>query len=133
MGFNQLIRSIPEQVRFNFLLVVSLSAIAAVAQGFSVGLLLPVLAFMDNETLPQGKVWGMLGSTFDFLRLSVNLPNLLIVTLVVTVLAQLLIYIQGRAAIRLREGYAAQMRVATFRSLVEADVTYLPKAGWVNL
>ena len=96
MGFNQLIRSIPEQVRFNFLLVVSLSAIAAVAQGFSVGLLLPVLAFMDNETLPQGKVWGMLGSTFDFLRLSVNLPNLLIVTLVVTVLAQLLIYIQGR-------------------------------------
>lgn len=129
MGFNQLIRSIPEQVRFNFLLVVSLSAIAAVAQGFSVGLLLPVLAFMDNETLPQGKVWGMLGSTFDFLRLSVNLPNLLIVTLVVTVLAQLLIYIQGRAAIRLREGYAAQMREATFRSLVEADVTYLPKAG----
>ena len=110
-----------------------LSLTAALAQGVSVGFLIPVMQFVDDKTIPEGGVWRALHWAFDLVNLEVNLPGLLIGVLIMIVLAQLLLYTQRSQSIKLRERLTAQLRSTTFNSLLEADMAFLQKAGRGNM
>ena len=133
MTLIRLYSSVPKAYRLRLLLVVVLSLGAAIAQGFSVGLLLPVLEYVEAGALPTGGAWGVLDSGFDLILVPMNLPSLLIGVLLMILLSTSLIYLQKSKAIRLRERFTAQLRGRAFVSFVGADIEYLQRAGRGNL
>ena len=110
-----------------------LSLGVAIAQGFSIGLLLPLLEFVENDSVPEGGRWGVLHSVFDTVAIPINLPSLLLSVLLTISLAQILIYIQRSQSVLLRERFTAQLRAKSFRSFVDADISHLRSTGRGNL
>lgn len=133
MTLIRLYSSIPKAYRPRLLLVILLSLGGAIAQGFSVGLLLPVLEYVQAGALPDGGVWSVLKSAFDFLSIPMNLPSLLIGVLLMIFLATVFVYLQRSTSIRLREKFAVQLKGQAFNSFVGADMAYLQSAGRGNL
>ena len=131
--FRQTLKAIPGNLRRWIALLVLLSLGAAIAQGFSIGLLLPLLEFVENDAVPEGGRWGVLHSVFDTLAIPINLPSLLLMVLLTVSLAQILIYIQRSQSVLVRERFTAQLRARSFRSFVDADISYLRRTGRGNL
>ncbi|MFQ5874715.1 MAG: ABC transporter transmembrane domain-containing protein, partial [Dehalococcoidia bacterium] len=107
--------------------VILLSLGSALSQGLSVGLLLPVLEFVEKGGLPQdgGLQWRLLELVFRAVPVPLNLPSLLLAVLVMIALAQLLLYLQRAQTARLREEFAADLRRQAFGAFMKADIAYL--------
>ena len=108
-----------------WILVISLGS--AVSQGVSIGLLLPLLQYIQNDGLPQGggTHWRILESVYQVVGLSVNLGSLLVSVLILITLAQALLYLQRIYTNRLREDFVADLRRKAFGSFINADVGFL--------
>ena len=133
MIFFRILAAVPQGFRRRFAGVLVLSLGAAVAQGISIGFLLPVLQFVEDDTLPQGGVWRGLHGLYDTLGVTMNLPSLLVGVLVMIIVAQVLIYFERSQAIKIREKFTVYLRQETFKSYVGADIAYLQSAGRGNM
>ena len=99
----------------------------------SIGLLLPVLQFVEHDELPDEGMWSVLRGAFDLFRVPLNLASLLVGVLMLIVLAQLLVYLRTSETARLATRYTAQLQVRTFRSFLGAKMAFLQRAERGNL
>ena len=78
------------------LLILTLGVTAAIAQGFSIGLLIPVLEFIEqkSELEQTGQSWALINNIYGVFNIPITLPSLLISVFILVFTAQLLVYLQ---------------------------------------
>lgn len=112
--------------RKRIFLILSLGVTSAVAQGFSIGLLIPVLEFIEqkSELEQTGLIWTILNRIYGIFNIPIILPSLLITVFILVFTAQLLVYFQRLSTSHLREDFCAAIRSKLFNSVVLGDVAF---------
>ena len=108
------------------LLILTLGVTAAIAQGFSIGLLIPVLEFIEqkSELEQTGQSWALINNFYGVFNIPITLPSLLISVFILVFTAQLLVYLQRLTTAHLREDFCAAVRSRLFNSIVFGDVAF---------
>ena len=108
------------------LLILTLGVTAAIAQGFSIGLLVPVLEFIEqkSELEQTGQSWALINNIYGVFNIPITLPSLLMSVFILVFTAQLLVYLQRLTTAHLREDFCAAVRSRLFNSIVFGDVAF---------
>ena len=109
-----------------FALVVVLAVGFAIAQGASIGLLLPAAKFVEDSSNPE--VSGSLGAVINWVLSAMGLSYSMFVVfaalLVMVIVAQVLNYGHHYLAIRTSQEFGADLRDGAYRSFVHAEMPF---------
>ena len=121
--------------RRRIVLLVGLAVTLAVLEGIGVGLLNPVLQYVEygNTDNVSGIFGTLLLDVLDALGLSENLFTLLVFAFVPVLLRQVVYLAYAYATARVQQGAATRMRADGFRALVNGDLAFIGKEGLGNL
>ena len=116
-------------------LLVSLAVTLAVLEGIGVGLLNPVLQYVQyGSTANVSGVFGtLLLSVIDALGLPEDLLTLLVFAFIPVLLRQVVFLAYAWATARVQQGAATRMRADGFGALVNGDLAFIGQEGLGNL
>jgi ABC-type multidrug transport system fused ATPase/permease subunit len=108
-------------------LMVALLGLYAALEGFGIGLLLPVLQYLEagGSRIPEGSVWPYLVTVLDTLHLPINLGTLLLIAFVPILLRQLVYYLNTWYTATVQNRSVAELMVRSFRAVAHARMSYV--------
>lgn len=114
------------RIREGALLVLLLGLYAAF-EGFGIGLLLPVLQYLEagGKAVPEGSVWPYLLAVSDALHLPVNLATLLVLAFLPILARQVVYYGQVWYTARVQNRAVERLMVRAFRAVANAQMSYV--------
>jgi ABC-type multidrug transport system fused ATPase/permease subunit len=121
--------------RKRIVLLITLAVTLAVLEGIGVGLLNPVLQYVQyGSTANVSGVFGtLLLSVIDALGLPEDLLTLLVFAFIPVLLRQVVFLAYAWATARVQQGAATRMRAEGFGALVNGDLAFIGQAGLGNL
>jgi subfamily B ATP-binding cassette protein MsbA len=115
-------------------LLVGLSVTLAVLQGLAVGMLSPVLQYIEFGSVKSSGPYGtMLLDVSHLLGLQVGLLTLLVLAFVPVIFREVVYFINNWATSRVVQGAAIRMRTRGFSALVDGDLAFVVGQGFGNL
>lgn len=116
-------------------LLIALAVTLAILEGVGVGLLNPVLQYVQyGSTAHANGVFGrLLLSVVAALSLPENLLTLLVFAFIPVLLRQVVYLAYAWATARVQQGAATRMRAEGFAALVNGDLTFIVGEGFGNL
>ncbi|HJW76871.1 MAG TPA: ABC transporter ATP-binding protein [Thermoleophilia bacterium] len=128
-----LLRLLPVRRRRVLLLVV-LAVTLAVLEGIGVGLLNPVLQYVQYGSVQSSGVFGtLLLDLIDALGLPVDLLTLLVFAFIPVLLRQVVYFVYFWSTARVQQAAATRMRADGFAALVNSDLPFIVGEGLGNL
>ena len=125
------IMSVPTRRIF---LLVGLSVALAVLQGLAVGMLSPVLQYIEFGSVKSSGLYGtILLDASHALGLKVGLLTLLILAFVPVIFREIVYFINNWATSRIVQGATIRMRTRGFSALVDGDLAFVVGQGFGNL
>lgn len=108
-------------------LMVALLGLYAALEGFGIGLLLPVLQYLEagGSGIPDGSVWPYLLAALEFLHLPISLGTLLLVAFIPILLRQLAYYVNTWYASHVQNRAVSELMVRSFRAIANARMSYV--------
>ena len=127
-----------EMRRREVLALVALAVLFAGLEGFGIGLLLPVLQYVEQgPSVVQASggqgVWGMLISVGAKLGIPVNLATLLALSFMPILLRQFAFFANSWYAAVVQNRAVLRLRVEGFESLVNTDIAFISKSSQGDL
>ena len=120
--------------RGRMVLLVSLAIGLAVIQGVAVGMLNPVLQYIEFGSVKPGGMFGtLLVDTIEALGLRVTLATLLVFAFIPVILREIIYFVDNWATARVVQGQATRMRGEGFSALVDGDLAFVVGQGLGNL
>ena len=115
-------------------LLVGLSVALAVLQGLAVGMLNPVLQYIEFGSVKSSGLYGtILLDASHALGLKVGLLTLLILAFVPVIFREIVYFINNWATSRIVQGATIRMRTRGFSALVDGDLAFVVGQGFGNL
>jgi len=116
-------------------ILIGLALILAMLEGVGVGLLQPVLQYIQfGSGAHAGGIFNeLLYRTIDLLGLRVNLLTLLILAFVPVLLRQVMFLAYAYATARVQQGASIRLRSEGFAALVHSDLSFIVGEGFGNL
>lgn len=107
--------------------MVALLGLYAALEGFGIGLLLPVLQYLEagGSGIPDGSVWPYLLAVLEFVGLPISLGTLLLVAFVPILLRQLVYYVNTWYAAHVQNRAVSELMVRSFRAVANARMSYV--------
>ncbi len=120
--------------RSRIVLLIALAVTLAILEGIGVGLLNPVLQYVEYGTTDPSGIFGELLLGFiNALGLPVNLLTLLVFAFVPVLLRQVFYLAYAYSAARVQQSAATRMRVDGFSALANGDLAFIVNEGLGNL
>ena len=120
--------------RRRVVLLIMLAVALAVLEGIGVGLLNPVLQYVQYGTVKSSGVFGtLLLDLIDALGLPVDLITLLIFAFIPVLLRQVAYFAYFWSTARVQQAAATRMRADGFAALVNSDLPFIVGEGFGNL
>lgn len=124
----------PSVTRGRICLLLGITIAAASFEGFSIGMLFPVLDFIEKGKdfgvlAHTSRMWFHIDRTFDLIRFPKNLISLMGVVFVLLLLRQLLNYLKSIYGTWITESIFSDIRSAGFRWFANADLAFRDTAG----
>ncbi|MCE2465718.1 MAG: ABC transporter ATP-binding protein [Dehalococcoidia bacterium] len=106
------------------LLIIVVTLLVALFEGFNVGLLVPLLQHLDSGA--GGDHWISLAfeDLFNAIGLSITLETILLALAVLVLTAAALKYLRMILVAKTKEGFIAWMRTSTMGNLLHTDISY---------
>lgn len=125
-GLIKTIRGFPSVSLHRFAVIVMLAIGFALAQGASIGLLLPMVSLLDDADSAGGSgiLWKITDWAISGIGLPYTLPVMSAAVLAMILLAQVLNYSHQYMTVRTTEGFGANLRYEVFRTLMHADIQF---------
>ena len=111
------------------LLMVFLLGVYAALEGFGIGLLLPVLQYLESggQTLPTGSVWPYLTAASDLLGVPITLGTLLALAFVPIVMRQGVYYLNTWYNAVVQNRAIERLMVRAFKSVAHAELSFIER------
>jgi ABC-type multidrug transport system fused ATPase/permease subunit len=120
--------------RRRVVLLIMLAVLLAMLEGIGVGLLNPVLQYVQYGTVKTSGFFGtILLDLIDALGLPVDLLTLLIFAFIPVLLRQVVFFVYFWATARVQQAAATRMRADGFAALVNSDLPFIFGEGFGNL
>lgn len=130
---SSLLRMLPVR-RGRIVLLILLAVAVAVLEGIGVGLLNPVLQYVQYGTVKSSGVFGtILLDLINALGLPVDLLTLLVFAFIPVLLRQVVYFLYLWSTARVQQGAATRMRSDSFAALVYGDLPFVVGEGFGNL
>lgn len=115
--------------------LIALAVVLAVLEGVGVGLLNPVLQYIEfgSEAEATGVFGTLLYGALDAAGIEVTLLSLLVLAFIPVLLRQFVFLIYAWSTAKVQQGAATRMRSEGFSSLVDGDLAFVVGAGFGNL
>lgn len=104
--------------------IFAMAVAAAVSQGISIGLLVPVLDVIQQGRPVETGPWRAIVWIYDVLGVPVALPTLLLGVFGMVLLSQVLLYMQRSAGASIAEEFVRTVRSQAFDAFVESDLAF---------
>jgi len=111
------------------LLMVFILGVYAALEGFGIGLLLPVLQYLESggQTLPTGSVWPYLTAASDAIGIPITLGTLLALAFAPIALRQGVYYLNTWYNARVQNRAIARLMVRAFKSIAHAELSFIER------
>jgi ATP-binding cassette, subfamily B, bacterial MsbA len=120
--------------RRRVVLLIMLAVLLAMLEGIGVGLLNPVLQYVQYGTVKTSGFFGtLLLELIDALGLPVDLLTLLVFAFIPVLLRQVVFFVYFWATARVQQAAATRMRADGFAALVNSDLPFIFGEGFGNL
>jgi ATP-binding cassette, subfamily B, bacterial MsbA len=122
--------------RRDVVVLVALAVIYAILEGFGVGMLLPLLQYIEDPTSmtqSAGGVWGVLVAALGFLGLPANLLTLLLLAFIPILLRQLVYFVNASYSAAVQKRAAVHLRSQGFSAIAHGDLSFVVAEGEGNL
>jgi ABC-type multidrug transport system fused ATPase/permease subunit len=122
--------------RREVLLLVVLAVLYALFEGVGVGLLAPVLQFIEAgsaDAVGGSLIWDAIGGVASALRVPITLASLLMMALAPVLVRQVVYFAYSYYGARIQQRAATRLRVDGFSSLVHGDLAHVVRQGHGNL
>jgi ABC-type multidrug transport system fused ATPase/permease subunit len=108
-------------------LMVFLLGLYAALEGFGIGMLLPVLQYLESGggKLPSGGVWPYLMEASSALGIPVTLATLLLLAFLPILFRQFVYYAQTRYSAAVQNQGVERLTVRTFRAIARAELSFM--------
>jgi len=122
----RILRMLDIRIREGAFMVVTLMAYAAL-EGFGIGLLLPVLQYLESggRALPSGTVWVYLTRFSNALGIPLNLGTLLLIAFVPILLRQGVYYLNTWYTAHVQNRATERLTIRMFRAIANARLSYI--------
>ena len=115
-------------------MLVGLSIALALLQGIAVGMLSPILQYIEYHSVTPNGIFGkLLIDTINALGLPVTLLTLLVLAFIPVIFREIVFFVNNWAISRVVQGAATRMRARGFAALVEGDLAFVVGQGFGNL
>jgi subfamily B ATP-binding cassette protein MsbA len=117
-------------------LLIALSVLVALSEGVGMGLLAPVLQYVqygEKITKDGGFVWRVLAGVLGAFGLKVDLLSLLLLAFVPIVLRQVVFFLHAWYTAKVQARAATRLRAEGFSALVHGDLAFVVREGHGNL
>lgn len=118
-------------------LLVALAVLYALMEGIGVGLLAPVLQFIENgsqvSTAEGSAIWKVLLWVTDGLGVELTLFTLLLMAFVPVLVRQVVYFAYSYYGARIQQRASTRMRIEGFSALVHGDLAHVIRQGHGNL
>ena len=116
------------------ILLVALAVVLAMLEGIGVGLLNPVLQYVQYGSVQTTGFFGtILLNVIDALGLPVDLLTLLVLAFIPVLLRQVVYLAYAWSTARVQQGAATRLRAEGFGALVNGDLAFIVGEGFGNL
>ena len=116
------------------ILLVALAVVLAMLEGIGVGLLNPVLQYVQYGSVQTTGFFGtILLNVIDALGLPVDLLTLLVLAFIPVLLRQVVYLAYAWSTARVQQGAATRLRAEGFGALVNGDLAFIVHEGFGNL
>jgi len=107
----------------------------ATLEGFGIGLLLPVLQYAENGSIPQaqGGMWKILLDVSTWLHVPLNLATLLTLSFIPIMLRQVAFYLNSWYSALVQNRAMTRLRVEGFDALAHTDLSFTARRGQGDL
>ncbi|MFC1521608.1 ABC transporter ATP-binding protein [Elusimicrobiota bacterium] len=110
-------------------MVLLLTMLAALFEGFGVAMLVPILDYVGSNgdvdaLMQQSNMWSYITLAFSWVRMPVRLISLLVAALILILLRQLFIYAKTVYSTMMTQSAIAKLRKDGFRALLKADIAF---------
>ena len=106
------------------LLIILVTFLVALFEGFNVGLLLPLLQHLDSGEGGDHWISRAFEDLFNIVGLSLTLETILIALAVLVLSAASLKYLRMLLVAKTKEGFISWMRTSTMENLLNTDISY---------
>lgn len=115
--------------------LIALAVLLAVLEGVGVGLLSPVLQYIQFGSAAEasGVLGNLLFDAIDALGLQINLLTLLVLAFTPVLLRQVVYLVYAWSTAKVQQGAATRMRSEGFSALVDGDLAFVVGEGFGNL
>ena len=118
--------ALPSASLGKFLFVSTLALMSTLAQGVSLGLLLPIIQLIQDPTgpIPGGPLWRIVMWFLELFNISYSMIPLSIAVFLAVTIAQMLHYVHQYAAISIAENIGADLRRMAFQNFLNATMRF---------
>ena len=115
--------------------LIALAVLLAVLEGVGVGLLNPVLQYIEfgSEAEATGVFGTLLYGALDEAGIEVDLLSLLVLAFIPVLLRQVVFLVYAWSTAKVQQGAATRMRSEGFSALVDGDIAFVVGEGFGNL
>ena len=115
-------------------MLVGLSIALALLQGIAVGMLSPILQYIEYRSVTPTGIFGkLLFDVVHALGLPVTLLTLLVLAFIPVIFREIVFFVNNWAIARVVQGAATRMRARGFAALVDGDLAFVVGQGFGNL
>ena len=115
------------------ILVVAVSLSYAIFEGISIGAILPLLQFIEDQNSLVGKHWDLLRLFFDSAGIPLVFSSLLFGLFFIFILRQVLGYLRNSYKLKLRFDFVIRLRDEIFNNIINTDLSYFDNKKTGNL
>lgn len=122
--------------RFEILLLVSLASLYALFEGIGVGMLAPVMQYIQfGPSAPQSSsaIWQALEGFANAIGLPINLGTLLLLAFIPIILRQFVYFAYSYYTARVQQRAATRLRSEGFSAIAHGDLAWVMREGQGNL
>ena len=115
------------------LAVIAVSLSYALFEGISIGAILPLLQFIEDQNSLAGKHWDILRLFFDSVGIPLVFSSLLCGLFLIFIVRQILGYLRNSYKLKLRFDFVIRLRDEIFNNIINTDLSYFDNKKTGNL
>ncbi|MDD1651984.1 MAG: ABC transporter ATP-binding protein/permease [Methanomicrobiales archaeon] len=105
-------------------LFVVLAIVCAFFEAVSLGALVPLVQMMESPEEPGGTLWEILNTIFSAFGIPLTFTTLLALITILFLIGQILLFVKKKTQVNLRVSFIQNMKVAAFRAILSADISF---------
>ena len=117
----------------NIYILVILTFFYAIFEGVSIGAVLPLLQFIENQNLLEGKQWDFLRLSYDSVGIPMTFLSLLLGVFLLFIVRQILGYFRNSYKLKIRFDFVVRLRDEIFNNIINTDLSYFDNKKTGNL